>query len=103
MNDAIPPDVSPEDNPKIEEPHIRNRRELHQFLEWVMTKTYELEREYQRLEEDVNMVKSYIIESHAPLTALKVAGYGVRIAKTEDPTLCIVKIPRNSPLFILTQ
>jgi len=48
---------------KIPEPKIKNRKELHQFLEWVITKTYELEREYQWLEEDTNMVKSYIIES----------------------------------------
>lgn len=96
MNNTISPDVAPEDDPTIEEPRIRNRRELHQFLEWVMTKTYELEREYQHLEEDVNMVKSYIIESHTPLTALEVAGYNVSIAKTEDPTLCVVKFRKKN-------
>jgi hypothetical protein len=43
---------------EISEPKIKNRKELHQFLERVVNKTYELEKEYQRLEEELNMVKS---------------------------------------------
>ena len=43
---------------EVKRPEIRNRRDLHRFLEIAVNKTYELEKEYQRLEEDLNMVKS---------------------------------------------
>jgi len=89
-------DVTPEDDiEKIPEPKIKNRKELHQFLEWAITKTYELEREYQELEEDTNMVKSYVIESHKPLKELTVPKYKVKISKTDDSTLFVVKFKRE--------
>ena len=79
---------------EISEPKIKNRKELHQFLERVVNKTYELEKEYQRLEEELNMVKSYIIESHKPISELKADDYEVNITKTEDSTLFVVKFKR---------
>jgi hypothetical protein len=79
---------------EISEPKIKNRKELHQFLERVVNKTYELEKEYQRLEEELNMVKSYIIESHKPISELKADDYEVNISKTEDSTLFVVKFKR---------
>ena len=108
MKDTPLDDAPPEEDlKKVEEPKIRKRRELHQFLEWVMTKTYELERDYQQLEEDVNMVKSYIIESHSPPTALTCPGYIIRVSRTDDPTLFVVKfrrkdVKRFSTLYIDT-
>lgn len=84
-----------DDLEKIPEPKIKNRKELHQFLEWVITKTYELEREYQWLEEDTNMVKSYIIESHKPLTELATSNYKVKVLKTDDSTLFVVRFKRK--------
>ena len=79
---------------EISEPKIKNRKELHQFLERVVNKTYKLEKEYQRLEEELNMVKSYIIESHKPISELKADDYEVNITKTEDSTLFVVKFKR---------
>ncbi|HJH26895.1 MAG TPA: hypothetical protein C5S37_09030 [Methanophagales archaeon] len=79
---------------EISELKIKNRKELHQFLERVVNKTYELEKEYQRLEEELNMVKSYIIESHKPISELKADDYEVNISKTEDSTLFVVKFKR---------
>ena len=89
-------DVTPEgDIEKIPEPKIKNRKELHQFLEWAITETYELEREYQELEEDTNMVKNYVIEPHKPLKELTVPKYKVKISKTDDSTLFVVKFKRE--------
>ncbi|HIH96744.1 MAG TPA: hypothetical protein HA348_04585 [Thermoplasmata archaeon] len=79
---------------EIPEPKIKNRKELHQFLELRVNKTYELEKEYQRLEEELNMVKSYIIESHKPISELKADGYRINFSKTEDSTLFVVKFKR---------
>lgn len=84
-----------DDIEKIPEPKIKNRKELHQFLEEATARTYELEREYQWLEEDINMVKSYIIESHKSLSDLSVTKYKTKISKTDDPTLFIVKFKKK--------
>ena len=91
-SDEIPPK---DDLKRVEEPAIKNRRELHQFLESVMTRTYELEREYGHLEEDLNMVKSFIIESHSPLDTLTVPGYNVWVSRTDDPTLSVVTFRKD--------
>jgi len=80
---------------KVKQPEIRNRMDLHRFLEVVVNKTYELEKEYQRLEEDLNMVKSYIIESHKPVNELTASGYTIRVSKTNDPTLFIVNFKKT--------
>jgi len=76
---------------EFQEPGITNRKELHQFLEEVVNRTHELEKEYQRLEEDLNMVKSYIIESHKSINELAVAGYEINVSRTEDSTFSVVK------------
>lgn len=88
--------ASMEDNiEKMPEPKIKNRKELHQFLEEATARTYELEKEYRWLDEDINMVKSYIIESHKPLSDLSVTNYKIRISKTDDSTLSIVKFKKK--------
>lgn len=80
----------------IEEPKIENRKDLHEFLEVAIAKTYELEKKYQRLKEDINMVKSYIVESHKPVTSLSLENYTIKISKTEDSTLHVVKFKKNN-------
>lgn len=56
---------------EIPEPKIKNRKELHQFLELIVNKIYELEKEYRRLEEELNMVKGQNKIQNSKLQAYK--------------------------------
>jgi hypothetical protein len=91
------------DTPKME---INNRRDLHQLLERVLNRTYDFLKEYQKLDVDLNMVKSYIVESHKPINELKfINSYDINIRRTEDPTLFVIEFKsqdsnQNSILYV---
>lgn len=71
---------------------IENRRDLAQYLEERLNRTYEMLKERQELEQ--NLLKTYIIESNLPTihSIPQVTGYQCDILPTEDRTLFILKI-----------
>lgn len=75
---------------------INDRKELKQYLEEVLNKTYDIVKEYQRLDVDINMVKSYLVESHSKIMNLKnLDSYQIDIKETKDPTLFIIKFKKE--------
>ena len=70
----------------------KNRRELTQYLEDRLTKTYERLKEGKELEQ--SLLKTYIIESNLPAISNipVVGGYSRDILTTEDNTLFILKV-----------
>ncbi len=75
---------------------ISDRKELKQYLDEVLNKTYELVKEYQRLDVDINMVKSYLIESHSKIKNLhNLDSYQIDVQETRDPTLFIIKFKKE--------
>lgn len=71
---------------------LKNRRELTQYLEDRLTKTYERLKEGKELEQ--SLLKTYIIESNLPAISNipVVSGYSRDILTTEDNTLFILNV-----------
>ena len=78
---------------------VKNRKELFEYLENVMTRTYEKIKEEGKLEHEQNLLKSFIIESNEPnINLLRESiseGIKINIFPTEDRTLHIVDIALN--------
>jgi len=81
---------------EVKEEEIKNRREFFKLLEQNINRTYEREKEYQYLTKDLNMVKSYIIESHDSIKRLAIDGFDVEIQETEDSTFYVVKFRKDN-------
>jgi len=79
----------------IDKKEINNRREFFKLLEQNIMDTYEREKEYQYLIKDLNMVKSYLVESHDSIKRLDIEGYDVNVEETNDSTFFIVKFRKN--------
>jgi len=79
----------------LDKKEINNRRDFFKLLEQNIKETYEREKEYQYLIKDLNMVKSYIIESHKSVKKLEVAGYNIKIEETNDSTFYVVKFKKE--------
>jgi hypothetical protein len=99
INRDIPGDLG-----VVEKPKIENRRELHQFLGSVMTKTHEQKRDCQPT--DTATVKTYLIESHTPPTSLTLAGCRVGIHDATDSLTIVtfrkINAKKTSVLYIDT-
>jgi len=78
---------------------VKNRKELFDYLEDIMTKTYEKIKEEGELEYEQNILKTYLIESNIPINALHEIYQNeltISIERTEDETLYIVSITKDN-------
>lgn len=77
---------------------IRNRRQLFDDLEDVMTKTYEKIKEEGELEYEQNILKTYIIESNIGITDIQnfySQKFNLSLEKTEDETLYVLSATKD--------
>ncbi|MCG2717569.1 MAG: hypothetical protein L6408_01885 [Nanoarchaeota archaeon] len=76
---------------------IQNRKQMSEYLEDVMTKTYEKLKEERELEYEQNLLKTYIVESNLKSVheLPKLEHFETNVVKTEDKYLFILTVKKG--------